>query len=408
MGTMNRHLLLAVFLSAAVGATATPTPAQDDPLPSRAREHALAWRANLEGIRALTCEYRVWTATATSVDKALAFEFRPPCPDDGRCGYHHVSEQGVLYLRTPYVFQVVNNADLGKIVYMREEWNIRLRAMDPTENGCYSRADVATAASPSWSQWQESENTPHRLMLMSDRLSTRVDCAILRDRVEPDGAAEPGPIHVKENVSFYGYTCDEVTETVTAPDGSVFYYRNYFDAQSLGLLWGTAVETPSSITVAVVRDIQRLESGNWYPTRVVLMTLEKERPKLQQEGHVQALEVTKLVPEAPPLEELTICFKGDVWLTDLGPNGWVLTSQKTIRVDKLRETFEELKTEYKKVIEQQAARVASWPTRATPAPEGGSTRASARQGKPWFFLAGGLLLAGLAAGIAVIWRLRRR
>ncbi len=403
----NGHVLSALLVLATIGVRPTEALGQQAALPRRAREHALAWRANFEGIQLLTCEYRVWTATATSVDKALAFDFGPPCPDDGSCGYHHVSEQGVLYLRSPYLFEVVDSSDLGKTVYMREEWKIRLRAMEPNDNGCYARADMATASSPWWSPWQESENTPHRLMLMGDRLSTRVDCAILRDRVEPDGAADPGPIHVKENVSFYGHTCDEVTETVTARDGSVFHYRHYFDAQSPGVLWGKAVETPNSATLAVVREIRRLESGNWYPTRVVLMELDKGQRQLQQNGHVRALEVTRLVAEAPPLEELAICFTGDVWLTDLGKDGWVLTSQKTIRVDKLRETFEELNAEYEKVIQQQTGRVASRPTPASAAsPEASGT--AERQSRPWLFLAGGVVLAGIAVGVAVMWKRLRR
>lgn len=384
----------------------SPLLAGEPEAPEVARRHALAWRANLTSIKELTCEFRVWTTRVESLEDALAFRLGDACPDDTACNYAHSYAQGRLYIRGDY-FLEFEKSDLFPegIAFLKDDYKVRFRAFDLQSDGVYRRGgELATPNGPQWSGWQESHYTPHRLMSMGDRLSTRVDCEILRDLVGPDAPVRIAAWRVEETEDLLGHPCLAVAQETGGTADDRFVYTYYFDRQVPGLLWAASIENADQTwrSVGQVVDMARLDTGQWYPRKIISLRLDKQTKKILYDGHVQALEVTRLETKAPPLEEMKIRVRGDVWLTDYGKNAWAyLKEERTVRVDQLEKFAEELLA-----IHQQQAGVTA-PTAFTTAP--GAAPAAAgdaeRHWQPRVYL--GIAVVVLAATALGAYALRR-
>ncbi len=338
---------LLLFLVCAV-MTCSVAFSQDATPPPRAREHALAWRANLDSIPELTCEYRTWMALADSVEDAFAWRFRE-CPHP-KCRAEHLFENGTLFKRGEYVMLVVEDDLLGHHVYLRDGYKVRLRCSKRQTDGAYRKGDLATPAGGlSWDLWFSSHYVPHRIMLMGNSISARVDYLILNDGdVSPP---VPSTIRCKEGTKFYGRNCDLVEARVEA-SGKTQWYKYYFDAKETGVLWGAEIVFQDGRTaLSRVLTIRHLPSGQWYPTKVVSVSISPDG-SLLSEGHVEALEVTRLEPKAPPLDEFQVKIRGTVHLMDLGNAGWLSRQEHTVRADQLQDFVEQMK---EAALEKQTA-----------------------------------------------------
>ncbi len=341
-------LAVLLFCMAAAGSTAF---AQEPTAPPRAREHALAWRANLDSIAELTCEYRMWTAVADSAEDAFAFRLRE-CTN-ARCRFAHGFENGSLFMRDGYVKLVVEDEDLGHHVFLRDGYKVRLRCRGRLEDGAYKDAELATpAGSVYWNAWFSSRGVPHRLLLMGDRISTRVDYDILKESPafdDPDISSQE--FRCEEGVDFYGRKCDVVAVIATTPRDR-FVYKHYFDAQVPGLLWGEEIVfEDGSRTVSRMLEVRWLTGGQWYPSKAVSISIGSDG-SLLSEGHVEAIEVTRLEPKAPPIDEFQVKIRGTVWFMDLGDAGWLYGQEHVVRADQLQDFVEQMK---EAALEKQTA-----------------------------------------------------
>ncbi len=308
--------------------------AQSPSIPERARQHALAWRANLDTIPELTCTYRVRTMRADTVDDARAHRVAP-CLTFPDCGYAHLEEQGIVHIRAPYFMQILRTDEGTRMAFLRSGYKLRLRAYKPREDGSFGIAVLAKPGGPGWDMWHESPNTPHRLLTMSHTLSGRVDCEILADLADYPPHVMVEAVRVTEGVDFFGRRCDAVSVVTSGTDGSqVDIYTSYFDNDTAGLLWGRAIQTPGTKAVVVVTSIRRLTEGRWYPTSAIQMFLGRDG-KLAYDGHVDVMEVTRLDEAAPPIDAFRIRIHGEVWLANLGTDAWVPARDQWVRVDKL-------------------------------------------------------------------------
>jgi len=337
---------LLLFLVCAVMTRAVAF-SQDATPPPRAREHALAWRANLDSIPELTCEYRMWTAVADSAEDAFAWRFRE-CPDP-KCRADHVFEHGTLFIRGNYVKLVVDDYFLGRHVYLRDGYSVRLRCVERLEDGSYKEGDLATpAGGRAWNIWFSSHYVPHRMMCMGHHISGRVDFKILQDA----GVAEQHQQQtlVRERVDFYGRTCDRVSVVVEGQRGA-FIYNHYFDHETPGLLWGKEIVFPDgSRAVSRMLELRRLPGGHWYPTKVV--SLHTDSSGVLSQDHVEVLEVQHLEAKAPPIEEFQVKIRGTVWFMDLGDAGWLYGQEHVVRADQLQDFVEQMK---EAALEKQTA-----------------------------------------------------
>ncbi len=374
-----------LYLSRAFSQTPEPPPL--------ARNHALAWRANIDSISILTCRYRVWTGRATSVSEARSFLIRPCEARD--CQFTHQTASGRLYLRDGYMMLFSKEGN-DEFVWLRDDAKVRLRCWQRTDDGqAFAHADLATAAGgDGWSTWFESAYVPHRVLATGDGVAGRPDYEILVEPVARGWRITDVQVHRK--VRFGKHVCDCVRLAVSnsGATGTVEYY---FDAQRPGLLWGIVRPLEDgSRAIAEVREVAYLSTGQWYPTRVISYFTSGIRDQLLYEGHVTALEVVELEEEAPPLSQFEVRIRGTVWLMDLGHGAFLRKQLLRLRADELATWAARLRRRY----ETPSTTVATAQKQKAPA-DGRLTSGSHSRSFGFYAVLGA---CAIAAAAGLLWR----
>ena len=296
-------------------------------IPPRARQHALAWRANIENLRVLSCEYSVFTIRAPSLEAAGK---RAADATGGS-----ILEKGRFYV----------SGDRRLVIARRENtWDawlqkgkVRIYCYGPT-NRRYEAGDVATSAGGiHWAVRFESMYTPHRMLSMGNSLWSRVDYAILGD--SPAVPARTVRVTIRRNVQWLGWKVDDVAVLVRNPRATnqpAWVYHWYFDASRLGLLVGRASgpegSEPKSASVLV--DYESLAAGHWYPTLVVAGAISASRGH----GTYRVVRVTRLEQHAPPDDVFALALRGQFRLPELGSDAVAhLRDETLVRADDLEE-----------------------------------------------------------------------